>query len=276
VRESDLRRLADALLGADRTHQPTARISTVQPDATVDDAYRIALAVVEARVRAGARVKGHKIGLTSRAMQRAVGIDEPDYGHLLDDMFVDEGAVVPHERLFAPLAEAELAFILREPLPGPGVNAADVVRATDFVLACIEVVDSRFVREGRGTLVDTIADNASSGLVVLGGSPLRLTDLDIRRVGVTVARNGVIEETGVASAVMGNPINAVAWLANKLSHFGVTLEAGQVILSGSFTRMVRFGPGDVVTATFDRFGEVVVSVSAADWALELTDDRGAG
>jgi 2-keto-4-pentenoate hydratase len=266
MRESELRRLADALLEADRTHQPTTRVSTLAPDATVDDAYRIALAVVEARVNTGTRIKGHKIGLTSKAMQRAVGIDEPDYGHLLDDMFVDEGAVVPHERLFSPLAEAELAFVLGDALTGPGVNAADVIRATDFVLPCIEVVDSRFVREGRGTLVDTIADNASSGLVVLGGNPARLTDLDIRRVGVSVARNGVVEETGVASAVMGNPITAVAWLANKLSHFGVALEAGQVILSGSFTRLVRFGPGDVVSATFDPLGEVVVSVSAADSA----------
>jgi 2-keto-4-pentenoate hydratase len=258
--ESDHQRMADALLTAEREHRPTSRVSAVFAHADVDDAYRIALKVVEARVRAGRRVKGHKVGLTSRAMQRAVGIDEPDYGHLLDDMFVDESSVIAPERLFAPYAEAELAFVLCEPLCGPSANAADVIRATDFVLPCIEVVDSRFVHEGRGTLVDTIADNASSGLVVLGGRPARLTDLDIRRLGVSVARNGVVEETGVASAVMGNPISAVAWLANKVSAFGITFEPGHVILSGSFTRLVRFGPGDVVVATFDRLGEVVLSV----------------
>ena len=147
-------------------------------------------------------------------MQEAAGINEPDYGVLLDDLFVAEGSVIPTDRLFQPLAEAELAFVLREPLAGPSVNAADVIRATDFVLPCIEVVDRRFSE--RGVLVDTIADNASSGLVVLGGNPVGLGDIDIRTIGVTLTKNGVIEDTGVASAVMGNPINAVAWLANKL------------------------------------------------------------
>jgi 2-keto-4-pentenoate hydratase len=192
-------------------------------------------------------------------MQEAAGIDEPDYGVLLDDLFVPEGSVIPTDRLFEPRAEAELAFVLAEPLPGPSVNAADVIRATDFVLPCIEVVDRRF--NARGVLVDTIADNASSGLVVLGGNPVGLHDIDIRTIGVTLTRNGVVEDTGVASAVMGNPLNAVAWLANKLHSLGVALEAGHVVLSGSFIKAIRFGAGDVVAADFTALGTVQLAVA---------------
>jgi 2-oxo-hept-3-ene-1,7-dioate hydratase len=250
---------AAALLAAARDHRTIPPISVTYPAAEVEDAYRIAQLVAEAKLQAGAILKGHKIGLTSRPMQEAAGIDEPDYGVLLDDLFVAEGSVIPTDRLFEPRAEAELAFVLAEPLPGPSVNAADVIRATDFVLPCIEIVDRRF--NERGVLVDTIADNASSGLVVLGGNPVGLHDLDIRTIGVTLTRNGVIEDTGVASAVMGNPVNAVAWLANKLHSFGVPLEAGHVVLSGSFIKATRFGAGDVVAADFTVLGTVQFAVA---------------
>jgi 2-oxo-hept-3-ene-1,7-dioate hydratase len=250
---------ADALLAASRDHATIPPVSVTWPAAEVEDAYRISQLVAEAKIQAGAILKGHKIGLTSRPMQEAAGIDEPDYGVLLDDLFVAEGSVLPAERLFEPRAEAELAFVLREPLTGPSVNAADVIRATDFVLPCIEVVDRRF--NERGVLVDTISDNASSGLVVLGGNPVGLHDIDVRTIGVTLSKNGVIEDTGVASAVMGNPINAVAWLANKLHSFGVGLEEGHVVLSGSFIKAIRFGPGDVVAADFTNLGTVIFSVS---------------
>ena len=149
--------------------------------------------------------------------------------------------------------------MLHSPLVGPSVNAADVVRATDFVLPCIEIVDRRF--NERGLLVDTIADNASSGLVVLGGNPVGLGEIDVRSIGVTLTKNAVIEDTGVASAVMGNPINAVAWLANKLHSFGVPLEAGHVVLSGSFIKAIRFGPGDVIAAEFTSLGTVQFAVA---------------
>ncbi len=257
--DAERREAVDSLLGAARDHVTIAPISVTYPAAEVEDAYRISQAVAEAKLRAGAVLKGHKVGLTSRPMQEAAGIHEPDYGVLLDDLFVPEGSVIPTDRLFRPLAEAELAFVLREPLEGPSVNAADVIRATDFVLPCIEIVDRRF--NDRGVLVDTIADNASSGLVVLGGNPVGLGDIDIRTVGVTLTRNGVIEDTGVASAVMGNPINAVAWLANKLHSFGVPLEAGHVVLSGSFIKAIRFGPGDVMAAEFTTLGTVQFSVA---------------
>ena len=250
---------AEALLRAARDHATIPPVSVTWPAAEVEDAYRISQLVAEAKLQAGAVLKGHKIGLTSRPMQEAAGIDEPDYGVLLDDQFVAEGSVIPTDRLFQPRAEAELAFVLREPLTGPSVNAADVIRATDFVLPCIEIVDRRF--SDRGVLVDTIADNASSGLVVLGGNPVGLGEIDIRTVGVTLTKNGVIEDTGVASAVMGNPINAVAWLANKLHSFGVPLEAGHVVLSGSFIKAIRFGAGDVMAADFTSLGTVQFAVA---------------
>ena len=250
---------ADALLGAARDHVTIPPVSVTYPDAEVEDAYRISQLVAEAKLQSGAILKGHKIGLTSRPMQEAAGINEPDYGVLLDDLFVAEGSVIPTDRLFAPLAEAELAFVLHSPLVGPSVNAADVVRATDFVLPCIEIVDRRF--NERGVLIDTIADNASSGLVVLGGNPVGLGEIDVRSIGVTLTKNAVIEDTGVASAVMGNPINAVAWLANKLHSFGVPLEAGHVILSGSFIKAIRFGPGDVIAAEFTSLGTVQFAVA---------------
>jgi len=167
-----------------------------------------------------------------------------------------EGSRIERGRMNRPLVEVELAFVLREPLVGPSVNAADVIRATDFVLPCIEIVDTRQKGRGPTPLVDSIADAAACGLVVLGGRPARLTDVDIRRVGASLSINGSVEESGVASAVMGNPINSVAWLANKLHEYGVTAEAGHVILSGSFIKAIPFQSGDTVVALFDPLGEV--------------------
>ena len=247
---------AAALHTAELDNVPIAPISVTYPDADIADAYRIAMAVTARKVAAGRIVKGHKIGLTSKAMRSLTGATEPDYGTMFDDWFVLEAGVVPRSRMNDPLVEVELAFILREPLVGPAVNAVDVIRATDFVLPCIEVIDNRQQGRGPNRLVDSIADAASCGRVVLGGCPVRLTDVDIRRIGASLAINGTIEQSGVASAVMGNPINAVAWLANKLHEFGVVTEAGHVILSGSFIKAVPFAAGDTVVAQFDRLGEV--------------------
>ena len=210
------------------------------------------------RLADGRRIKGHKVGLTSKAMREMSQADEPDFGTLFDHWFVPEGSTIAADSLFRPLVEIEIAFVMNDHLVGPAVNAADVIRATDFVLPAIEIVDSRFV--DRPMLVDTIADVASCGLVVLGGNPRRLDDIDVRRIGGTLVKNGEIEESGVAAAVMGNPVNAVAWLANKLHEFGVTIEPGQVVLSGSFVRAVRFGAGDTITALFDELGDVTIAV----------------
>jgi 2-oxo-hept-3-ene-1,7-dioate hydratase len=247
---------AAALFQAEIDDEPIAPISESYADADVTDAYRISMAVTDLKLKSGRVVKGHKIGLTSKAMRELLDAGEPDYGTMFDDWFVLEGGVVPRSRMNRPLVEVEVAFVLGDPLVGPGVNAVDVIRATDFVLPCIEVVDTRQRGRGPKPLVDSIADAAACGRVVLGGCPARLTDLDIRRIGASLTINGVVEQTGVASAVMGNPINAVAWLANKLHEFGVVPQAGHVILSGSFIKAIPFEPGDTVVATFDRLGEV--------------------
>ncbi len=248
--------LAQALLDAETNRCPIDPVSTTHPDADVDDAYRISMAVTELKRAAGRTIKGHKIGLTSKPMQRLVGTDEPDYGSLFDDWFVAEGSTVDMSRLNRPLVEVELAFVLGGDLAGTHNNAADVIRATDFVLPAIEIVDTRYRSRSTNLLVDSIADAASCGLIVLGGRPKRLADLDLRREGAALYKNGTIEESGVAAAVMGNPVNAVVWLANKLGEFNVPIEAGNVILSGSFVKAIPFTAGDTITALFDTLGDV--------------------
>ena len=249
---------ADALYRAETERVQIPLLSETYPDADVVDAYEIATLVSRLRLAAGRTVKGHKVGLTSKAMREMSLATEPDFGTLFDHWFVPEGTLIPAGSLFRPLVEIEIAFVMKERLVGPSVNAADVIRATDFVLPSIEIVDSRFT--DRPKLVDTIADVASCGLVVLGGNPRRLTDIDVRRIGGTLLKNGEIEESGTAAAVMGNPVNAVAWLANKLHEFGVTIEPGHVVLSGSFVRAVRMASGDTVTALFDELGDVTIAL----------------
>src|SRR5262249_52842220 len=196
----------------------------------IEDAYRISMAVTELKLKSGRLVKGHKIGLTSKAMRSLTGASEPDYGTMFDDWFLLEGSTVPRSTMNRPLVEVEIAFVLREALRGPGVNAAAATRATDFAPPSIETVDTPQKGRAPTPLVDSIADAAACGRVILGGRPARLTDLDIRRVGATLSINGSVEESGVAGAVMGNPINAVAWLANKLHQYGVTARARHPIL----------------------------------------------
>lgn len=252
------RAAAEALFAAERDMAPIPPVSVTYPAADIEDAYTIGSIVTSLKVASGRIVKGHKVGLTSKAMRSLTGATEPDYGTMFDNWFVPEGSVVPMSRLNRALVEVEIAFVLKERLQGPGINAADVIRATDFILPALEIVDTRY--NARGTLVDSIADAAACGFVVLGGCPRRLTDVDVRRIGGYLAKNGDIEESGTAAAVMGNPINAVAWLANKLSEFGVAMEAGHVVLSGSFIKAIPFGAGDTLTAVFDTLGEVTLSV----------------
>lgn len=225
------------------------------PDLGVDEAYEIQLRNIRRRLDLGDRVRGHKVGLSAKAMQMMLGVDEPDYGHLLETMFCFESDRIDVHRFLQPRVEVEVAFVLGRSLEGPGVTVADVIRATDFVLPAIEIVDSR-VEGWRIKLADTIADNASSGAVVLGGSPTLLTEIDVRLVGATLRRNGELRETGASGAVLGNPAVAVAWLANKVAAFGVTLEPGHVIMPGSCTRMIPVEAGDAVRADFDRLGHV--------------------
>ena len=227
------------------------------PDIEMEDAYRIQEGVVQQFRDLGHKVRGYKIGLTSKPMQEMAGSTEPDYSAMLDFMFYPEAGESPRAHWQQPLVEIEMAFVMKAPLRGPGITVADVIRATDFVLPAIEIVDFR-VAYGPGMDVrDTIADLAAVGGVVLGGNPLDLRAIDIRDVQGSLLINGEVRETGNSAAVLGNPLNAVAWLANKLAEFGVAFEPGDVILSGSFLRALPVDAGDALIARFDNgFGDI--------------------
>ncbi|MEM7534407.1 MAG: 2-oxo-hepta-3-ene-1,7-dioic acid hydratase [Chloroflexota bacterium] len=231
-------------------------ISLIYPEADITDAYRIAQVVTDLKVAWGRAVKGTKIGLISKAMREATNAKEPDFGNIFDNWFVDEGSLIPRSRMNRPKVEVELAFVLHEDLAGPYVNTVDVIRATDFILPAFEIVDSRYGKRGTNGLVDSIADAAGCGLVILGGNPARLTDIDIRRIGGSLSKNGEVEVSGTTAAVMGNPVNGVAWLARKLSEFDVPLRAGQTIMSGSFTRAIDVDQGDTFSADFGELGVI--------------------
>jgi 2-keto-4-pentenoate hydratase len=253
----DIDKAASALLDAYASRVPVAPLSATYPGLSVDDAYAVQRAQVVSRTAAGAVVKGHKVGLTSAAMQAQLGVDQPDFGVLLDSMFLPEGMTAQVSRFLQPRAEPEIAFVLGRRLAGPGVTVAEALAAVDFVLPALEIIDSR-IADWNITLPDTVADNASSGAVVLGSRPVKPTDLDLSLTGCLLYRGGVI---GAGGAVLGSPVNALVWLANTLGGRGVALESGHVILPGSVCAAVPFGPGDTVAAAFDRIGTVSVTFS---------------
>ena len=255
--------IAGRLLGAYSTREPVEPLTGRYEGLTVDDAYAIQLLQVAHWLAAGARVKGHKVGLTSAAMQRQFGVDRPDYGHLLDGMFWPEREPISMSRFLQPRVEPETAFVLARPLRGPGVTVADAIAAVGFVLPALELIDSR-IRDWKIGLADTIADNASSGGVVLGSSPAPLSAVDLRLAGCNLHKNGVLAGTGASGAVLGSPVKALAWLANMVGARGVELEAGQVILPGSVTASIPVGPGDTVTATFAGLGRVTARFTAEE------------
>ena len=255
--DADRKKAAKLLLKAEEKRKPVTQLSTTWPDITIDDAYVIQSLVTEAKVAKGAKVVGHKVGLTSKAMQRSSMIDEPDYGHLLDDMLIDDGAKIPHANYCIPRVEVELAFILGKPLQGPGVGLTDVLRATEYVVPAIEIIDAR-VKNPR-KIYDTVSDNGAAAGIVMGGRPVGPMDVDLRWVGGIMYRNSEIEETGVAAGVLGHPAMGVAWLANKVGSFGTVLEPGHIILSGSFTRPVWADPGDTLHGDFGPLGGIAVT-----------------
>lgn len=256
------RELADELWQAYRTGVPVEPLTKRHPDLTIDDAYAIQSLNIDRQVAAGACVCGRKVGLTSVSMQELLGVDEPDYGVLLDHMFVEDGDVIALERLLQPRIEAELAFVMERDLTGPGVTAARALTAIAGVLPAVEIVDSR-VADWEIKLVDTVADNASSGLLVVAGNLRKVTDVDLRLTGVVVTRHGELADTGAAAAALGNPARCVAWLANKLAPFGASLRAGDVILPGAVHRMIGVVPGDMFRAEFAHLGSVTVRFSGA-------------
>ncbi len=254
--KADHDKAADLLLTAERDRKPVVQLSKTWPDITIEDAYAISSEVTRRKIAAGAKLIGHKIGLTSKAMQQSSQIDEPDYGHLLDNMLVADGAKVAHANYCVPRVELELAFVLAKPLKGPGVGLLDVLRATEYVVPSIEIIDARVQNPRK--IFDTVADNGAAAGIVIGGRPVGPMDIDLRWVGGVMYRNSEIEETGVSAGVLGHPALGIAWLANKLAPFGGVLEPGNIMLSGSFIRPVWAEKGDTLHADFGPLGGVAV------------------
>lgn len=235
--------LADLLYTALRERRTVPPLIATHPDLTIDDAYAISLGALARRQADGERVIGKKIGVTSKAVQDMLGVHQPDFGFLTDRMWIEGDIAVAAEGLIAPRAEAEIAFLLKAPLNGPGVTAADVLAATAAIAPCFEIVDSR-IDDWKIGIVDTVADNASCGVFVLGAERLDPAGLDLPNLHVAVTKNGAPLSEGYGHAVQGDPAQAVAWLANTLGAYGVTLDAGDVILSGSLVPLAPAAPGD--------------------------------
>ncbi len=253
--------LAD-LIDTYRTRTALPLLTTRYPGIGMDDAYAIQKAFIARRVAQGCKVRGYKVGLTSKVMQESMGSPEPDFSAMTDDLFMPEDTPIDCARFFRPLIEIEIAFVMKSALKGPGILPVDVLRATDFVLPAIEIVDFRVGPAPGMTVVDTVADLAACGAAVLGANPVRLEDIDIRNVAGQMIINGKVEHEGMSSAVLGNPVTAVAWLANKLGEFGITFEPGQAILTGSFVRAMPVKAGDEVIARFDSgLGDVLTRFS---------------
>jgi len=229
--EADRKKAADILMAAQKERKQAVQLSKTWPDITIEDSYAISTEVNKRKLAAGAKLIGHKVGLTSKAMQRSSQIDEPDFGYLLDHMLIADGAKIPHENYCRPRVEIELAFVMGKTLKGPGLGLADVLRATEYVVPAIEIVDARL--QDPRKIMDTVADNGAAAGIVVGGRPVKPLDVDLRWVGG-------------------------AWLANKLASFGSALEPGHLVLAGSFTRVVFAGKGDTLHADFGALGGIAV------------------
>jgi len=253
--QNRMKALAEMLLAAEQSQKPIPPLSESDPGISVEEAYRIQLLVMEMKKSRGQMVVGKKIGLTSLAMQNMLGVKEPDYGHILDGMVVMEAEKILTTDLIKPRIEGELAFILKEDLQGPGVTLTEVIRCSEGVIPSLEIIDSRIV-DWKIKLPDTVADNASSARIVLGGTITPLHSLDLRTVGMVLEKNGEVVATATGAAVLGHPAQAVAWLANKLAAYDITLRKGEVILSGSLTAAMPVGAGDFVRADFGPLGDV--------------------
>lgn len=258
--DKDRSRAAELLLGAYETGQAIPPLTDNFESIDLEDAYAIQLQQVEIWQAQGRKVVGHKVGLTSVQVQRQLGVSQPDFGHLFDDMFHLSGEEIPVGTYLQPKVEPEIAFVLKKSLSGPGVTIADAIGAVDYVIASLEIVGSR-IADWKIKLADTIADNASSGGVVLGSRPLKVDATDLRTLGAVLYKNGQIVQTGAGAAVLGSPISSLVWLANTLGRLGTSLEAGSIVLPGAITPMVTAEPGDVITADFSLLGNVTAVFS---------------
>lgn len=246
---------------AEKTRRQVRQISLDHPEITIPDAYAIQDAWIKIKLEEGRKIVGHKIGLTSRAMQLSSQIDEPDFGTLLDDMVYQDGGDISCARFIDPMVEVELAFILKDRLQGDNISILDVLSATDYVMPAVEIIDARCHRIDPETkrprkVMDTISDNAANVGIILGGRPVKPMEIDLRWVSAMLYKNGVIEETGVAAGVLNHPANGIAWLAKRFAPHGVALEPGQIILAGSFTRPVKVAPGDTIHVDYGPLGPI--------------------
>lgn len=253
--DDTIARIADELVDAGKSRVPVPRLTARYPEMTVEDSYRVQNLWRERGEAAGRVLGGHKIGLTSKAMQYATGITEPDYGIIFKDVILENGSTVQWNQYSHPRIEVELAFLLKEDVSGPDATIFDVLRATEYVVPALEILDSRIEMEGR-TIVDTISDNAALGAMVVGGNPVRPQDVDLRWVAAILYKNQVVEETGVAAGVLNHPASGVSWLANKIAAHGDVLKAGELILAGSFTRPMWVHAGDTVFADYGKLGTI--------------------
>lgn len=253
-----IHQLATELHTSEKSRVQVEHFSKRFSEMNIQDGYAISRAWMKLKLAEGRIVKGHKIGLTSRAMQQASQITEPDYGTLLDDMFFEPGDI-PADRFIAPRVEVELAFILKDKLEGEGTTVADVLAATEYIQPAIEIIDSRIEQFDRHTKVmrkvyDTISDNAANAGIILGGRKVKPSEVDLPWCGAVLRQNGIVEETGLAAGVQGHPAVGIAWLAQKLAPWGESLQPGQVVLAGSFTRPVAAKRGDVFDADYGTLG----------------------
>ncbi len=259
--QDEIQAAAESLDQAERTRVQTGLLSLKYPQMTMDDSYAVQSAWVQKKIAGGRKPIGWKIGLTSKAMQYALDINIPDSGVLFDDMIFEDGATVPADRFIQPRIEAEIAFVMKAPLRGPNVSIFDVLNATDYVTPALEILDTRILRvdpetKKARTIVDTISDNAANAGIVTGGRAVRPDKIDMRWMGAIVSRNAEVEETGLGAGVLNQPARGIAWLANRLSQYGDGIEAGQIVLAGSFIRPIEARHGDTINADFGPYGSV--------------------
>ncbi|MFT5133862.1 MAG: 2-oxo-hept-3-ene-1,7-dioate hydratase [Gammaproteobacteria bacterium] len=259
--KEQIEKAAGDLHTAEKNSQQIQAVSQTHPDMSMDDAYAVQKTWMDLKVAEGRQVIGYKVGLTSRAMQMTMQIDEPDYGTLLNDMIFDDGSDIEVSRFRDPRIEVELAFVLKDRLEGENVSIFDVLNATDYVIPALELIAARsyridpengYVRK----IFDTISDNAASAGIIMGGRPIKPMEMDLRWAGALLYRNGVIEETGLAAGVLNHPANGIAWIAKRFSPHGIALEPGQILLSGSFTRPVIARAGDTFHADYGPLGGI--------------------
>lgn len=250
--------IAKSLLEAYQTKKPIAPLTVTKPDITVDEAYQIQLLQIEKKLSEGDEIVGKKIGLTSKAMQNLFNVTEPDYGHILASMVLEDGAEISIDRMIQPKIEFEIAFVLKEDIQGPNVTEEQIIAATDYIVPAFEIIDSR-IEDWKIRFEDTVADNGSSAYAILGGKPTRLADVNLATLGMNISRNGHFVDHATGAAVMGNPVRAVAWLANALGKYDIELKKGEFILSGALTAALPVESGDTFIADFAHLGTIQVT-----------------